>query len=149
MNAPAGEPPRIVAFVPDLMDRSKVASAAVGRVTFVTRVEDLAAAVETDATDATTATDGTDTTGGTGETDATSATDETGRPRAATLVVVDLGRPGVVEVLPLLAAFEPRPIVIGFGSHVDREQLADARRAGADRVLARSAFFADLATLLA
>jgi len=182
MNAPAGDPPRIVAFVPDLMDRSKVASAAVGRVTFVTRVEDLAAAVETDATDATTATDGTDTTGGTGETDATSATDgtdetggtdatvetdatdattatdgtdatsatdETGRPRAATLVVVDLGRPGVVEVLPLLAAFEPRPIVIGFGSHVDREQLADARRAGADRVLARSAFFADLATLLA
>ena len=140
MNAPAGDPPRIVAFVPDLMDRSKVASAAVGRVTFVTRVEDLAAAVETDATDATTATDGTD---------ATSATDETGRPRAATLVVVDLGRPGVVEVLPLLAAFEPRPIVIGFGSHVDREQLADARRAGADRVLARSAFFADLATLLA
>ena len=131
MNAPAGEPPRIVAFVPDLMDRSKVASAAVGRVTFVTRVEDLATAVETDGTD---------------ETD---ETDETGRSRAATLVVVDLSRPGVVEVLPLLAAFEPRPIVIGFGSHVDREQLADARRAGADRVLARSAFFADLATLLA
>jgi DNA-binding NarL/FixJ family response regulator len=125
MTASGGDAPAagsaIVAFVPDLMDRSKVSAAASGRASFVSRVEDLVTAVD-------------------------AATAAGGR---APLVVVDLGRPGVAELLPLLAALEPRPTVVGFGSHVDREQLADARRAGADRVLARSAFFADLAGLLA
>ncbi len=125
MTASRSDPPptgsAIVAFVPDLMDRSKVSAAASGRASFVGRVEDLVAAVD-------------------------SATAASGR---APLVVVDLGRPGIADVLPALAALEPRPTVLGFGSHVDREQLAEARRAGADRVLARSAFFADLAGLLA
>ena len=106
----------IVALVPDLMDRSKVASAAAGRVTFVPRADDLARAAVT---------------------------------ASATLVVVDLARPGAVDALVALAELEPRPTVIGFGSHVDRDLLAGARQAGGDRVLARSAFFADLADVLA
>ena len=89
-----------VAYVPDLMDRSKV-GASVGPVTFVSRPADLPAASE-----------------------------------GAALVVVDLSRPGVLEVLPSIVA-----PTIGFGRHDDRERLAAATAAGCDRVLARSAFF--------
>lgn len=39
--------------------------------------------------------------------------------------------------------------VIAFGSHLDREALQAARAAGADRVLARSAFVRELQSLLA
>jgi len=98
---------KTVAYVPDLMDRSKVSSAA-GPVTFVTRPADLLAAAE-----------------------------------GASLVVVDLSRPGVLEVLPAIAA-----PTIGFGRHDDRERLAAASAAGCDRVLARSAFFAQVTDLL-
>jgi hypothetical protein len=97
-----------VAYVPDLMDRSKVASAAPGAV-FVSSPADLPAASAT-----------------------------------ADLVVVDLSRPGVLEVLPGIAA-----PTIGFGRHDDRERLSAATAAGCDRVLARSAFFAQVAQLLA
>ncbi|MDQ1392380.1 MAG: hypothetical protein QOF30_1357 [Acidimicrobiaceae bacterium] len=96
-----------VAYVPDLMDRSKVSSA--GPVTFVARPADLPAAAE-----------------------------------GAALVVVDLSRPGVLEVLASIAA-----PTIGFGRHDDRERLAAATAAGCDRVLARSAFFSQVAQLLA
>jgi len=106
----------IVALVPDLMDRSKVSSAAAGRVTFVDRADELAAAAVAS---------------------------------AATLVVVDLARPGAVDALAALAALDPRPTIVGFGSHVDRDLLATARQSGADRVLARSAFFGDLPAILA
>lgn len=44
------------------------------------------------------------------------------------LLVVDLSRPGVLEVLPRLAGRR----VVGFGSHVDRETLAAARSAGCE-----------------
>jgi hypothetical protein len=98
---------RTVAYVPDLMDRSKVS--ATGPVTFVSRPGDLPAAAE-----------------------------------GATLVVVDLSRPGVLEVLPAIAA-----PTIGFGRHDDRERLAAASAAGCDRVLARSAFFTQVSQLLA
>jgi hypothetical protein len=98
----------MVAYVPDLMDRSKVASAAPG-VTFVSSPAGLPAASE-----------------------------------GADLVVVDLSRAGVLEVLPSIAAR-----TIGFGRHDDRERLAAATAAGCDRVLARSAFFAQVAQLLA
>jgi hypothetical protein len=50
----------------------------------------------------------------------------------------------VLEVLPSIAAR-----TIGFGRHDDRERLAAATAAGCDRVLARSAFFAQVAQLLA
>jgi len=98
---------KTVAYVPDLMDRSKVAG--YGPVTFVTRPADLPGASE-----------------------------------GATLVVVDLSRPGVLEVLAAISA-----PTIGFGRHDDRERLAAAVTAGCDRVLARSAFFSQVSQLLA
>ena len=99
----------VIAFVPDLMDRSKV-QAAVPSLTLVRTPADLLAAA------------------GPGVT-----------------AVVDLSRPGAVEVLGPLVAAGAR--VIGFGSHVDKELLASARQAGCE-VLARSAFFSRLAELL-
>jgi hypothetical protein len=97
---------RIVAYVPDLMDRSKVAAA--GDVTFVSRPADLAVAGE-----------------------------------GADVVVVDLTRPGVVEVVGDL-----RGRVIGFANHTSRDVMAAARAAGCEQVLARSEFFARLDELL-
>ena len=102
----------VVAYVPDLMDRSKVSAAAAGDVRFVRQPDELAAAAAT-----------------------------------ADLVVVDLGREGVLDALADVAALGVR--VIGFGSHVDRDVLDEARAAGCSQVLARSAFFAQVATLLA
>ena len=102
----------VVAYVPDLMDRSKVMAAA-GEVSFVTspsRLPDAAA-----------------------------------RPGVG-IVVVDLSRPGVMAVLPQVAATGIR--LIGFGSHVDRELLDEAGRAGCGEVMARSAFFRSLPGLL-
>jgi hypothetical protein len=97
---------RIVAYVPDLMDRSKVAAA--GDVTFVSRPADLAVAGE-----------------------------------GADVVVVDLTRPGVVEVVGDLGGR-----VIGFANHTSRDVMAAARAAGCEQVLARSEFFARLDELL-
>lgn len=60
----------------------------------------------------------------------------------ARIVVVDLSRPGVLEVIPRIAA-----PVVGFGSHVDDELLAAASAAGCDEVLPRSRFFRRVAEL--
>ena len=90
----------VVAFVPDLMDRSRLAAAVPG-VRFVTAAEELAE-IEAD----------------------------------ADVVLVDLARPGVLEVLPRLQAR-----VIGFASRVDTELVDAARHAGCTEVLPRSAFF--------
>ena len=98
---------RVVAYVPDLMDRSKVAAA--GR--DVTFVDDPQALVDA----------------------------------AADVVVVDLMRPGVLDVLP---ALEGRR-VIGFGRHTERAVLEAAAAAGCDEVLPRSSFFPRVAELLA
>jgi len=100
---------KIVAYVPDLMDRSKVAAAA--DVTFVARPTDLAATATADGAD---------------------------------LVVVDVTRPGVVEALPDISV-----PVLGFSKHTNRDAIDAALAAGAERVLARSAFFARLDDLLA
>jgi hypothetical protein len=97
---------RVVAFVPDLMDRSRFGQAS--GVQFVDRPDQLVSAA-----------------------------------READLVIVDLGRPGVLDVLPDLAV-----PTVGFGSHVDRELLEAARAAGCDQVLARSAFFSRLQQIL-
>jgi hypothetical protein len=97
---------KVVAFVPDLMDRSKVSSAAPGA-TFVARPEDLA------------------------------STD-------ADLVVLDLTRPGAVEVIP-----EIKARTVGFCRHTMRDVIAAAEAAGCDRVLVRSEFFADVPGSLA
>lgn len=99
---------RIAAFVPDLMDRSKVAAAAAGEVTFVRSAAELADVV-------------------------------------ADVVVVDLARPGVLDVLPLLGATR----TVGFASHVDTDLIAAATAAGCSEVMARSRFFGSLPALLA
>lgn len=99
---------RVAAYVPDLMDRSKVSAAVPGAV-FVASPAALAGAA--------------------GEAD---------------VVVVDLARPGVLDVLASLAGVR----VVAFASHVDRERIAAARAAGAE-VHTRSAFFADVAAAVA
>ncbi len=99
---------KIVAYVPDLLDRSKVAAAA--DVTFVARLDQLAEA-------------------------ATSS--------GADLAVVDLTRPGAVEVVGEL----PVP-VIAFANHTRRDLMEAATAAGATQVMARSAFFSRLDELL-
>jgi hypothetical protein len=97
---------KVVAYVPDLMDRSKVAAAATD-ITFVNRPQDLA-----------------------------------GTP--ADLYVIDLMRPGAVEAL---GSIEGR--IIGFARHTEPELMKSARAAGCETVLARSAFFVQLESLLA
>jgi len=98
----------IAAYVPDLMDRSKVSAAAPGRVTFARTPAELLDA-------------------------------------EADLVVVDLSRPGVLDVVPSLQGRR----VIGFGSHVATDVLDAARAAGVAEVLPRSKFFGRIADLLA
>ena len=98
---------RVVAYVPDLMDRSKVAAA--GDCVFVSRPADIAALCP-----------------------------------AAAVVVVDLTKPGVVEVL---AGLDAR--VIGFANHTSRDVMEAARAAGCEQVLPRSDFFARIDELLA
>jgi hypothetical protein len=97
---------QVVAYVPDLMDRSRVAAA--GSVTFVRTPGELVAA-----------------------------------SAGADLVLVDLARPGVLDVLASIDV-----PTVGFASHVDRDLIAGARLAGCDQVLARSAFFSRLPQLL-
>ena len=98
---------RVVAYVPDLMDRSKVAAA--GDCIFVSRPADLAALCP-----------------------------------EADVVVVDLTKPGVVDVL---AELDGR--IIGFANHTSREVMDAARAAGCEQVLPRSDFFARIDELLA
>tara|TARA_B100000686_G_C16430506_1_gene781864 strand:- start:102 stop:380 length:279 start_codon:yes stop_codon:yes gene_type:complete len=52
------------------------------------------------------------------------------------LVVVDLSRPGVIDVLKTIDS----PLV-GFSSHVDEEIIDKALEAGCDQVFTRSRFF--------
>lgn len=103
MSAPA----RIVAYVPDLMDRSRIQAAAPGV---------RAVAVPADLPDA---------------------------AGAGDLVVVDLSRPGVLDVLGAVTGR-----VIGFAPHVDGDLLTAATAAGCDLVLPRSQFFRRVAELL-
>ena len=95
----------VAAYVPDLMDRSKVSAAGGSNVTFARTPADLVTTT-------------------------------------ADLYVVDLSRPGVLDVLPDL----PAGRVIGFGSHVDTDLLRAAETAGCE-VLPRSKFFSRLADL--
>jgi DNA-binding NarL/FixJ family response regulator len=103
---------RVVVFVPDLMDRSKVQAAVEaegGRVDVVSDPADLPAASE-----------------------------------GADGVIVDLGRPGVLEVLG-----EVRAPSVGFGRHDDTAALDAALAAGCDQVLPRSTFFRGLDRIVA
>ena len=67
----------------------------------------------------------------------------------AELVVVDLSVPGAVDAVRALRERGSTARVVAYGRHTETDVLADARRAGCDRVLARSAFFADVAAALA
>jgi hypothetical protein len=69
--------------------------------------------------------------------------------RGPALALIDLQNSGLVvgTVVPALRAAGVR--VVGFGSHVDVDQLKAARAAGCDEVLPRSAFFSDLDARLA
>lgn len=99
---------KVVAYVPDLLDRSKVGAA--GDVTFVSRPDQLA---------------------------------EAAAEARADVVVVDLTRPGVVEVLGEIST-----PVVAFANHTRRDLMEQARAAGASQVMARSAFFSRLDELV-
>ena len=73
----------------------------------------------------------------------TVTTRSAGDVAGADVVVVDLGGHGdsITEVRDLA----PEAFVVAFGRHDDGAALEAAREAGADRVLARSKFFADVA----
>jgi DNA-binding NarL/FixJ family response regulator len=60
----------------------------------------------------------------------------------ADVVVVDLGKHA--GVLADVRAKAPGAFVVAFGRHDDAATLRAAKDAGADRVLARSKFFADV-----
>lgn len=109
-----GDTPRVVALSADLIDRSKI-SAAFPAAILVRSVVKLSDAVTTNAvtTNAVTTSVGT----------------------ARLLVFVDLGRVEDVTVLQELGGH-----IIGFGSHVNEEQLAAARAVGME-ALPRSVFF--------
>ena len=114
MSGPQGERMRVIAVVPDLMDRSKVTARFPGA-EIVGSAADLVAAM-----------------GRLGD-----------RQRSAALVLVDLGRPGVIDAvrqLPRAAAAGPGLHVVGFASHVDAATLDAAREAGVE-ALPRSVFF--------
>jgi DNA-binding NarL/FixJ family response regulator len=66
----------------------------------------------------------------------------------ADVVVVDLSRPGAVDAVRRLRADGSTARVVAYGRHTSTDLLADARAAGCDRVLARSAFFTDVAAAL-
>jgi hypothetical protein len=66
------------------------------------------------------------------------------RASAGDVVVVDLGRPGVLDRLGGLVGSGAR--VVGFASHVDT-RLIDAATAAGCEVLPRSRFFRDLPDL--
>jgi hypothetical protein len=103
----------VVAYIPDLMDRSKVQAVGGDAIRFVSSAAALA---------------------------------EAAAVSGVSMVVVDLSRPGVLDVLPEVAATGMR--TIGFGSHVDHALLDAARQAGCTEVLPRSAFFRRLEELL-
>ena len=71
--------------------------------------------------------------------------DLVGEAAGADVVVVDLNRAGVLDVLADVSALGVR--VVGFGSHVDDDLLDEARAAGCDQVLTRSVFFSRLGAL--
>lgn len=74
------------------------------------------------------------------------------RAAAPRLILLDLDArgadvPALVQSLKADPALATIPLVV-FGAHVEGEALRAARMAGADRVLARSAFVRELPTIL-
>jgi len=65
----------------------------------------------------------------------------------ATVVFVDLARHP--DAVATVRAAAPTARIVAFGPHVDDDALARARAEGADAVLPRSRFFADVAAAAA
>jgi DNA-binding NarL/FixJ family response regulator len=65
-------------------------------------------------------------------------------------VIIDLNLPDLVigELVSELAALMPKPMIVGYGSHVDAPILKKARDAGCDIVWPRSKFAEELAASL-
>jgi hypothetical protein len=63
----------------------------------------------------------------------------------AALVIVDLQAPDAIDALRSVSTAR----TLAYGSHVDRVRLEQARAAGCDHVLARSALFRTLPSLVA
>jgi DNA-binding NarL/FixJ family response regulator len=61
-------------------------------------------------------------------------------------IIVDLHFPRLVldELVRHLAGLQPRPLLVGYGSHVDAARLKEARRNGCDVVMPRSQIFEEL-----
>jgi len=66
----------------------------------------------------------------------------------ATLLLVDLEADGAIEAIERCRTMLPTPRIVAFGPHVRDDLFAAAREAGADEVLARSAFVTRLPALL-
>ena len=64
------------------------------------------------------------------------------------LVLVDLHARGALEAIPGIREAAPESTIVAFGSHVETDALQAARQAGADRVMARSAFVRELPALV-
>ena len=95
----------VVAFVPDLMDQSKL-RLEIPDVCFVKEITEL---IDVD----------------------------------VDLVVVDLSKPEVLDVLP-----EIKSLTIGFASHIDQETIAKAEKTGCVKVSPRSKFFRDFESIV-
>ena len=95
----------VVAFVPDLMDQSKL-RLQIPDICFVKEVSEL---IDVD----------------------------------VDLVLVDLSKSEVLEVLHKIDSK-----ILGFASHVDKEIIAIAEKAGCEKVLPRSKFFHDFQSLV-
>ncbi len=69
---------------------------------------------------------------------------------AAALVIVDLNTGGsdAIEAIRTSAGHPGQPHVLAFVSHVDQDLATQARQAGADEVMPRSRFNAELPRLL-
>jgi DNA-binding NarL/FixJ family response regulator len=66
-------------------------------------------------------------------------------------VIIDLNTPALIidELVTAMAALQPKPFIVGYGSHVDTGTLKKARDAGCDLVWPRSKFVDELPTSLA
>ncbi len=69
-------------------------------------------------------------------------------PRALALIDLDARKVDAPALIRRLRAAGAQNRIIAFGSHVATESLKAAREAGADRVMARSAFVRELPLLL-
>ena len=64
------------------------------------------------------------------------------------VVLIDLSLPDAVDAARALRAHAPQARLVAFGSHVDATRLAQAREAGCDAVMVRSAFVRALPALV-